>query len=177
MEKIKLADCEIGDIVDIGVEHKFIVFSKGSNRVGLLCQDLWIEDVEFGETSNYIGSDVQRLLDKDVLPIIETAVGSENIIEESIDLTAIDGTNNYGSVNCKVRLLTFDELRTNSKLTRNQYLTYWWWLMNPWLDNEVDEYGVAVVSPQGGIYGGICDCNRGVRPFVSLSSSIFVSKE
>lgn len=177
MEKVKLSDCEIGDIVDIGVEHKFIVFSKGSNRVGLLCQDLWLDDVEFGETSNYIGSNVQRLLNEEVLPIIESAVGHENVIEETIDLTAIDGTNNYGYVDCKVRLLTFDEFRTNSKLTRNPDLSDWWWLMNPYLDKEVYSYGVAVVSPRGHVCSDDCSCSYGVRPFVSLSSAIFVSKE
>ena len=177
MEKIKLADCEIGDIVDIGVEHKFIVFSKGSNRVGLLCQDLWIEDVEFGETSNYIGSNVQKLLDEDVLPIIETAVGPDNVIEESIDLTAVDGTNNYGSVNCKVRLLTFDEFRTDNKLTRNPYLPDWWWLMNPWYDKKVSPYFLAVVSPRGGISLACYFSGCGVRPVCILKSNIFVSKE
>lgn len=177
MEKVKLADCEIGDVVDIGVEHKFIVFSNGSNRVGLLCQDLWLEDVEFGETSNYIGSNVQRLLNEEVLPIIETAVGSDNVLEESINLTAIDGTNNYGYVDCKVRLLTFDEFRTNSKITRNPDMPDWWWLMNPWSDKEVYLYGVAVVSPRGFINNSFYNCINGVRPFVSLSSAIFVSKE
>ena len=177
MEKVKLSDCEIGDIVDIGVEHKFIVFSKGSNRVGLLCQDLWLEDVEFGETSNYIGSNVQRLLNEEMLPIIEAAVGSDNVIEENISLTAIDGSNSYGSVDCKVRLLTFDEFRINSKLTRNPNLPDWWWIMNPWLDKEINPYGVAVVSPRGGVHDDYCGYGHGVRPFVSLSSSIFVSKE
>lgn len=177
MEKVKLSDCEIGDVVDIGVEHKFIVFSKDSDKVGLLCQDLWLEDVEFGETSNYIGSNVQRLLNEEVLPIIETAVGSYNVIEETISLTAIDGTNNYGSVDCKVRLLTFDEFRTNSKLTRNPDLPDWWWLINPWLDKVVYSYGVAVVSPRGNVDHDDCYDNGGVRPFVSLSSAIFVSKE
>lgn len=177
MEKVKLSDCEIGDIVDIGVEHKFIVFFKGSNRVGLLCQDLWLEDEEFGNTSNYIGSIVQRLLNEEVLPIIETAVGPENVIEENISLTAIDGVNNYGSVDCKVRLLTFDEFRINSKLTRNPNLPDWWWLMNPWYDKEISRYFVTVVSPRGDFGNNFYDCYNGVRPFVSLLSSIFVSKE
>lgn len=175
--KVRLGDCEFGSVVDIGVGHKFIVFSKDEDKVGLLCEDFWLENVKFGDSTNYINSNVQKRLNDEVLPVIENAVGKDNIIQERIRLTAIDGINNHGSVDCKVRLLTFDEFRSKSIFTRNEDLNGWWWLMNPWSDNSVNDITVTVVSPRGSIFNFNRDSYRGVRPFVSLSSSIFVSKE
>ena len=175
--KVQLSTCNVGDVVKIA-DHNFIVCEVDEDKACLLCKDLWVEDVVFGDSRNYIESNIRKICEEQIQPVIEQAVGAENLIENEVDLTSLIGINEFGSLKCKVRPITFDEFQKYGDLLVNEDLPDWWWTCTPWgTEKRGYNRSIAVVSPSGLIisYGCINDC--GVRPFCILKSNIFVSKE
>lgn len=82
----------------------------------------------------------------------------------------VDMQKKYGSIDDKVRPLTFDEVV-------NEWMAYCYWTCTPWSTKE-RRCGclVAIVTPSGRINYTRCDYGEGVRPFCILKSNIFVSK-
>lgn len=126
---------------------------------------------------DYKRSSIKKLIEKDIQPIIEKEIGAENLIEHEVDLTSVDIQNEFGSLKCKVRLITFDEARKYNDLISRNKVKYWWWTCTPWSTKERGlEYSIAVVSSSGDFSGISCGIRSGVRPVCILKSNIFVSK-
>ena len=92
------------------------------------------------------------------------------------DIITADGQK-LGTVDCKIRPITFDEARGYTDITPNPCLNDWYWTLSPWSTKERGlEKTCTVVSPSGCVfnrsYGGVF----GVRPVCILKSNIFVSK-
>ena len=120
---------------------------------------------------------MKKLIESDIQPIIENAVGEDNIVEHDVDLTSVDMQNEFGTCRCKVRPITFDEARKYNDLLVNKELNDWWWTCTPWSTEERGwKYSIAVVSSSGYFCISHCNDNCGVRPFCILKSNIFVSK-
>ena len=125
----------------------------------------------------YNKSSLKKMIEADIQPIIENALGAENLVEHKVNLTSVDMQHEFEDCVCKVRPITFDEARKYNDLLVNKDLGDWWWTCTPWSTKERGlEYSVAVVSPSGyfNYYG--YDYVGGVRPFCILKSHIFVSK-
>lgn len=177
VKKTRLSEKEVGDIVTIG-DYEYIVLEQNNFTctTSLLMKDFLEEDVKFGESADFKTSNVKKLLDKFALEL-EKEVGSGNVIEHIIDLTADDGLKDYGNTTAKVSLLTCDLYRKFVYIIDKFKIDKWWWLATPF-STPTHDYSTLVkcVSPRGGIlnydyyYGG-----RGVRPFCILNSNIFVS--
>ena len=135
------------------------------------------EDVVFDRnTKDYNKSSLKKLIESDIQPIIEKAVGAENLIEHTVNLASVDMQHEYEDCVCKVRPITFDEAREFNDLLVNKSLKDWGWTCTPWSTRERGcDYSIAVVSPSGGINYSF-NYNFGVRPFCILKSYIFVSK-
>ncbi len=137
------------------------------------------ENVVFDRDSkDYNTSNLKKVIERDIQPVIEAEVGAENIVEHSVDLTSVDMQSEYKDCTCKVRPITFNEARRYNDLLVNNDLDDWWWTCTPWSTKDRGrEYSMAVVAPSG----VIC-CNRcynyfcGVCPVCILKSNIFVSK-
>ena len=183
-QKIRLEDCSIGDVVNIAGFDFIIVgkrtpfpFFTGTADTILLSKDLLLENEKFGDTPDYSKSNVRSKLEGEILPQIEDAVGEDNVCNIETDLTAVNGINEYGRKNFKIRPLTFEEVRRFNEFIPNKDLDDWWWTCTPWSSKGRDwEKCVTVVSPSGYIHDHDCDLNFGVRPVCILKSSIFVSK-
>lgn len=135
----------------------------------------------FGDNNNYSESRVKDRLEREILPLIEAEVGFENIIEQEVDLRSLTGSRAYGLHKCKISIPTFDYIRDNYKMiyddAKKTSYREWGWTATP---NSTSEYGetdwVVCVSPLGNINFNVSFyCNYGVRPFLILKSSIFVS--
>ena len=177
--KVQLSTCNVGDVVKIA-DHNFIVCEVDEDKACLLCKDLWAENETFGDSRDYKKSNIRKICEEQIQPLIEQAVGAENLIENEVDLTSLIGINEFGSLKCKVRPITFDEFQKYGDLVVNEDLPDWWWTCTPWgTEKRGYNRSIAVVSPSGGI--NYCLCNYcdfgGVRPFCILKSNIFVSKE
>ena len=177
--KVRLSELKPGEVFKVG-EHDFIVLDQdaSSHTTKVISKDFMAEDVVFDRnTKDYNKSSLKKLIESDIQPIIEKAVGTENLIEHTVKLTTVDTQHEFKDCVCKVRPITFDEAREFNDLLVNKNLNDWWWLISPWSTKERGwEYSVAVVSPSGFINYCSCNGSNGVRPFCILKSHIFVSK-
>ena len=177
--KVRLSELKPGETFKIG-EHDFIVLDQdaSSNTTKVISKDFMAEDVVFDRnTKDYNKSNIKKMIEADIQPIIENAVGAENLVEHAVNLASVDTQHEFKNCVCKVRPITFDEAREFNDLLVNKDLGDWWWTCTPWSTKERGwEYSVAVVSPSGVIDDCNCNYDNGVRPFCILKSNIFVSK-
>lgn len=175
--KVMLSELKPGETFKIG-EHDFIVLMQAPNRTAVISKNFMAEDVAFDRnTKDYNKSSLKKMIESDIQPIIEKAVGAENLIEHTVNLASVDMQHEYEDRICKVRPITFDEAREFNDLLVNKNLHDWWWTCTPWSTKERGwEYLIAVVSPSGYFNYDNCDNDFGVRPFCILKSHIFVSK-
>lgn len=118
-------------------------------------------------------SDIREYLNGEFLKRLIGAGAPEEVFEYfNIDLTADDGSKQYGSDRVRIGLITCDEyraLRDNIPPLPDT----WWWTATP--DSPVNNYVRSVNS------GGSLSSNnayyglRGVRPLCCLKSEILVS--
>ena len=165
----------VGGIFKIG-EVEFIKFSEDNGRATIVCKDI-LFNLQFGANNDFSKSYILKKLTAEILPIIESAVGSENVIEFETDLMSLDGSSKHGIVKSKISLPTFDFYRKNRAIFEKHKIDEWWWLATP---DSTSEYNndrwIVCVAPSGIIFSGIyCGSRDGVRPFCILNSNIFVS--
>ena len=171
----KLADTAPGDVVSIG-GHAFVVLEHREEGTALIHKDLLRENEKFGENNNFAGSCVEEICNG-FADEMEKAVGAENLILHTVDLTSDDGLKDYGTVQSRMSLLTADLYRKYVHILDGAKLDAWWWLATPCsTPTHKNDYWVLCVSPAGYFN---CDgyvSSFGVRPFCILKSNIFVSK-
>lgn len=175
--KVQLSTLDQGEIFKIG-EYDFIVLEQCEERTAVISKGFMAENVKFDKDSrNYKESNLKKVIENLIQPVIEVEVGSKNLIEHEVDLTSVDMQDEFGGFKCKVRPITFDEARLYNNLLVNKNLNDWWWTCTPWSTEDRGwKYSIAVVAPAGDVYDRNCyDC-FGVRPFCILKSNIFVSK-
>ena len=177
--KVQLSELEPGEVFKIG-EHDFIVLEQGIVQTKVISKDLMAENVVFDrETRDYNRSNLKKVIEEEIQPIIEEAVGEENIVEHIVKLTSVDMQSEFDNCKCKVRPITFDEAREHNNLIVNEDLDDWWWTCTPWsTEARGRQYSIAVVSPSGNFNYYYCYyyIDFGVRPVCILKSNIFVSK-
>lgn len=174
--KDKLPKCEDGGIFKIA-DIEFIKFpDQDGSFVAVSKESLF--DSQFGDDNNLSTSKVLKRLEGDVLPKIEEAVGAENVLSFTTDLTTLDGLKPYEDLTSKISLPTFDFYRKNVVTFDKYKLEKWWWLATP---NSAASHAsnncIVCVSPHGSIDCNYYNFNSGVRPFLRFSSSIFESCE
>lgn len=177
--KVELSTLLPGETFKVG-KHDFVVLEQKTevSQTMVISKGFMAKDVVFDRNArDYNKSNLKKVIETDILPIIEKEVGAENIVEHEVDLTSVDMQNEFGLCKCKIRPITFDEARKYNDLIANDDLDDWWWTCTPWSTAERNWlYSMAVVSSSGFIYDGFYDFNFGVRPFCILKSNIFVSK-
>lgn len=179
-DKVQLSELKPGETFKIG-KHDFIVLEHvgSGSATKVISKGFMAENVVFDRDSkDYNTSNLKKVIERDIQPVIEAEVGAENIVEHSVDLTSVDMQSEYKDCTCKVRPITFNEARRYNDLLVNKDLNDWWWTCTPWSTKDRGrEYSIAIVAPSGYVNGGLCyDC-LGVRPVCILKSNIFVSKK
>ena len=175
--KVQLSTLKPGETFKVG-EHDFVVLKQGEEATHVISKDFMAENIKFDEdTRDYKKSNLKKVIERDIQPLIEKEVGADNIIEHEVDLTSVDMQNEFGKCKCKVRPITFDEAREFNNLIVNENLDDWWWTCTPWsTEKRGYKYSIAVVFPSGHVFSHRCYDGFGVRPFCILKSNIFVSK-
>ena len=176
-DKVKLSTLNLGELFKIG-EHDFIVLEQSEGQTSVISKGFVAEDIEFdNDSKDYNTSNLKKVIERDIQPIIEKYVGAENIVEREVDLTSVDMQTEFKPCKCKVRPITFDEARKYNNFLVNDDLDDWWWTCTPWsTEKRGYKYTVAVVSSSGVIGNRSYYGSSGVRPFCILKSNIFVSK-
>lgn len=174
--KVELSMLKRGDVFQTTGKRKYKVLEQYGDTTKIISLDLVKENVEFGDTSDYKTSKVKKLCDIEILKDFEEEFEAENIETHTPDIITADGQK-LGTVDCKIRPITFDEAREYTDITPNNDLNDWYWTLSPWSTEERGwSRSLAVVSPSGVIYSYVCDSDDGVRPVCILKSNIFVSK-
>lgn len=173
---VELGTMRPGEVFKIA-EYDFIVLKHVEEGTVVISKDFMAEDKQFDSDSrNYNHSSLKELIESEIQPIIEAAVGADNLVEHGVDLTSVDMQDEFGVCISKVRPLTFDEAREFNDLLVNKDLG-WYWTCTPWSTAERGwEYSLAVVSGSGNFDFGFYYNVNGVRPVCILKSNIFVSR-
>lgn len=142
--------------------------------VSVLKAELLEKTMSFGKNNNWAESNWREYLNGTYLTELERKFGSENIIPHKVDMTSMDGFDDYGYTMDKVAIRTFDEYRKTSNGVGlvNDYQ----WLATPnQTPSREDSSFVRIVDDDGGVGYYVCNWHSGgVRPFFFLKSSIFV---
>ena len=166
---------KVGETFQIG-DMEFIRFPNVNGHTPVVMKDIAFRS-SFGSNNDFRESKILKKLQEEYLPKIIEAVGEENVLAFSTDLTTLDGLKNYGTLVSRISIPTFDFYRANVAIFDQHNPGTWWWLATA--DSakpHCDPVWVSCVSPAGYIrYGGYDYDFIGVRPFCIFKSSIFES--
>lgn len=162
----------IGDIITVaGIE--WVVLDKREQVIMCLTKNCVDTRKQFDTgTNNYANSAIRRYLNIDFLQRITSAIGENALREVKIDLTTLDGLNDYEYVADKVGLLTFDMYRYYNHIIEGYPVNQWWWLTTAWsTPHRNHDHTVCCVLRDGTLDYGDCYCDGGVRPFCIFNLS------
>lgn len=176
--KVELSTLAPGDVFEIG-KNDFIVFEQMSSGTKVISKDFMAKNIVYDENSrDYNESNLKKVIEDKIQPIIKSEVGENNLVEHTVELISVDMQHEFDDCKCKVRPITFDEARKYNNLLPNKELDDWWWTCTPWSTAERGwTYSMTVVSSAGYIGYDNCYNDGGVRPVCILKSNIFVSKK
>lgn len=136
----------------------------------------------FGSTNNFAVSSFREHLNGAFADAL-TEGHADELITREVDLTALNGSKEYGSCECKVAPLTFDEIRRFHGLLPKP--ESWEWSATPWSTPCVDEddawvmdagntnYAVFLYT-SGNVGYDYCTSTYGSRPAFLIPSQYAV---
>lgn len=130
----------------------------------------------FGSSNNFAASSLRAHLNGPYLASL-TDGNPDEIITRTVDLTALNGSKEYGSCECKVAPLTIDELRKYHDIL--PIPERFEWSVTPWSTPAVneDDTWVMGLDSNGNIDVGDCDGSHGSRPAFLIPSNLPVEVE
>lgn len=135
----------------------------------------WVKH-PFGSSNNFAASSLRAHLNSTFLDCI-TQGHPDEVITRTVDLTALNGSKEYGTVECKVAPLTLDELRKYHGIIPKPEV--WEWSATPWSTPKVneDDCWVLGLDAYGGLSSDGCSNSRGSRPAFLIPSDFAVEDE
>lgn len=134
-----------------------------------------VEHIEhaFGSSNNFAASSLRAHLNGAYLDAL-TESHPDEIITRTVDLTALNGSKEYGTCEAKVAPLTLDELRKYHGIIPKPKV--WEWSAAPWSTPKVDEDDTWVLglNSGGGLYRNYCSSTYGSRPAFLIPSTLTV---
>lgn len=130
----------------------------------------------FGSSNNFAASSLRSHLNGPYLRSL-TDGNPDEIITRTVDLTALNGSKEYGTCECKVAPLTLDELRKYHDIL--PLPERFEWSVTPWSTPKVneDETWVICLNTNGDVSGNYCTSTLGSRPAFLIPSSLTVEAE
>lgn len=130
----------------------------------------------FGSSNNFAASSLRSHLNGPYLVSL-TDGNPDEIITRTVDLTALNGSKEYGSCECKVAPLTIDELRKYHDIL--PIPERFEWSVTPWSTPAVneDDTWVMGLSSSGNVNDSSCFSSYGSRPAFLIPSNLPVEVE
>ena len=130
----------------------------------------------FGSSNNFAASSLRAHLNGPYLASL-TDGNPDEIITRTVDLTALNGSKEYGSCECKVAPLTIDELRKYHDIL--PLPERFEWSVTPWSTPAVNEDDTWVMGlDSSGVIGNYyCGHTDGSRPAFLIPSNLPVEVE
>ena len=137
-----------------------------------------LEQIEhtFGSDNDFAKSDLREHLNGAYMDTLTQGNHGE-ILKRAIDLTAVNGSKQYGIDTCCIAPLTFDEYRKYHDIIPKP--EKWEWSVTPWSTPCVDgdETWVMGLNTSGGVSDSGCFNAHGSRPAFLLPSNYVVEPE
>lgn len=172
---MKTAICNIapGKVVEYHGEPCVVLEHRKDGT--LLMGVEWVKH-PFGSTNNFAASSLRSHLNGPYLDAL-TENHPDEVITRTVDLTALNGSKEYGTCECKIAPLTLDELRKYHGIIPKPEV--WEWSVTPWSTPCVDEDETWVLGlgTDGVVGGSFCSGTYGSRPAFLLPSNYAVEDE
>ena len=135
----------------------------------------WVKH-PFGSSNNFAASSLRTHLNSTYLDCI-TQDHPDEIITRTVDLTALNGSKEYGTCEAKVAPLTLDEMRKYHGIIPKPEV--WEWSATPWSTPSVNEDGTWVLglNTGGNLSSNGCSGTYGSRPAFLISSALMIEVE
>lgn len=129
----------------------------------------------FGSSNNFAASSLRSHLNGPYLRSL-TDGNPDEIITRTVDLTALNGSKEYGTCECKVAPLTLDELRKYHAIL--PLPESFEWSVTPWSTPGTGGASCAIVlGTDGNVSNDHCTSTVGSRPAFLIPSSLTVEAE
>lgn len=172
---MKTAICNIapGKVVEYHGEPCVVLEHRKDGT--LLMGVEWVKH-PFGSTNNFAASSLRSHLNGPYLDAL-TENHPDEVITRTVDLTALNGSKEYGTCECKIAPLTLDELRKYHGIIPKPEV--WEWSVTPWSTPCVDEDETWVLGlgTNGDVSSLSCSYTLGSRPAFLLPSNYAVEDE
>lgn len=174
-QEIRLSALRAGDIFKGKNGNEYIVCEQFLDYTAVVRKDVTNKTMTFGEDNNWANSEWRKYLNSEYYQEISDEFGKENINEHEVDLTSMDGYDDYGKVRDKVSAMTFDRYRKYHKYIGNVLEMNF--LSTP--DSTPSGWSASVVRcVYGGGFVSCAGCRHvgALRPFFILNSCVQVQK-
>lgn len=137
-----------------------------------------VEHIEhpFGSSNNFAANSLRAHLNSAYLDAL-TDNHPDEIVTRTVDLTALNGSKEYGTCEAKAAPLTLDELRKYHGIIPKPKV--WEWSATPWSTPKVneDDTWVLGLNTNGSLSSHYCSDTYGSRPAFLISSPLTIEVE
>lgn len=168
--KTAVMNIAAGQCVKFHNEPCLVLEHRQNGTLLMTCNQI---EAKFGGSNNYAKSALAKHLNSTFLEAL-TENHVDEVLLRKVDLTAVNGSTEYGSVVCRVAPLTLDEYRRLRDII--PLPESWEWFATPWSTPAVneDDTWVAGLYAGGNVDYDYCDHSRGSRPAFLIPSDYAV---
>lgn len=176
--KTAVMNIAAGQCVKFHNEPCLVLEHRQNGTLLMTCNQI---EAKFGGSNNYAKSALAKHLNSTFLEAL-TENHVDEVLLRKVDLTAVNGSTEYGSVVCRVAPLTLDEYRRLRGII--PLPESWEWFATPWSTPAVNEDDtwvaglntgdVCCLGADGGLVSGHCHYSYGSRPAFLIPSDYAV---
>ena len=168
--KTAVMNIAAGQCVKFHNEPCLVLEHRQNGTLLMTCNQI---EAKFGGSNNYAKSALAKHLNSTFLEAL-TENHVDEVLLRKVDLTAVNGSTEYGSVVCRVAPLTLDEYRRLRGII--PLPESWEWFATPWSTPAVneDDTWVAGLGTSGNVSGHGCGNSYGSRPALLIPSDYAV---
>lgn len=168
--KTAVMNIAAGQCVKFHNEPCLVLEHRQNGTLLMTCNQI---EAKFGGSNNYAKSALAKHLNSTFLEAL-TENHVDEVLLRKVDLTAVNGSTEYGSVVCRVAPLTIDEYRRLRGII--PLPESWEWFATPWSTPAVneDDTWVAGLNTSGDVVNGCFSFSRGSRPAFLIPSDYAV---
>lgn len=168
--KTAVMNIAAGQCVKFHNEPCLVLEHRQNGTLLMTCNQI---EAKFGGSNNYAKSALAKHLNSTFLEAL-TENHVDEVLLRKVDLTAVNGSTEYGSVVCRVAPLTLDEYRRLRGII--PLPESWEWFATPWSTPAVneDDTWVAGLGTNGNVNGNYCYVSYGSRPAFLIPSDYAV---
>lgn len=168
--KTAVMNIAAGQCVKFHNEPCLVLEHRQNGTLLMTCNQI---EAKFGGSNNYAKSALAKHLNSTFLEAL-TENHVDEVLLRKVDLTAVNGSTEYGSVVCRVAPLTLDEYRRLRDII--PLPESWEWFATPWSTPAVneDDTWVAGLRTSGGVYNDDYGNSFGSRPAFLIPSDYAV---